>query len=161
MFGIYEIPETTMKPENEQTKMSISVYRGKQQGTKIPDEGSSHLYDNGSLLYETGYANFDTLNIELEDYSANIDGPAPQLSLRWHGDKGIANQLLDKYLFWRRYAFRPVTKKMKLSMLDIADTPIYKPRQIGESVYFIKEISVAVDVDTGDLDEATTDLLAR
>jgi hypothetical protein len=147
MHGLFEMPFTTMKREVTQKDFAFSIFRGLQAGQYNTMEGK-----------QVGYANFDTKDLSLADYSNYINGPAPQLSLRWRGNDGIVKKMYENLLFYRRHRWRKVTMTLKLSVADIAYMPIYQPVLIGSQTYIISELSIPINIKKG-IQPVTAELL--
>lgn len=133
---VTEMPLSTLerKEKGERENFEWLVYRGRREANQTPG-------------HYVAYCNYDNHDLDLEDYTNKLQPVVePQLTLKWEGEKGLANQLFKNRLPWERYLKRRVSMDMQLTFNDIFNRPIYKPFSVQGSNIIAEKITLTIDV---------------
>ena len=142
---LFQMPKSDIDPKLEQKDYAYTIYRG-----LINDER------NGGKT--APYCNFDVLDNAMKDYQSRVtNGATPDLSLRYHGEKGLARQLHQKRLNWYKLFERPARKVFQLTKNDLQNLKMYDRISVYNKQYVANIISVKAQVND-ELSEATVDV---
>lgn len=133
----FQMPYADIGAEKEQKEYAMFAARG-------------YINDERNEGVSAPFANPDVLDKYGKDYTSRLTpSVAPELSLRWVGEKGLVKQLFPKTVLWHLHTRRECVKMMKLSVADLVGLDLHNRIKIGNNLYFIDSIDVPIDAKNG------------